>query len=295
MPRLTSNGIEIEYDTFGDPSAEPLLLIMGLGSQMVLWHEDFCSELAERGHYVIRFDNRDIGKSTYLSHLGQPNLMEILTTALQGGTVEPPYHIEDMADDAVGVLDALGIERAHVFGVSMGGMIAQCVALRAPQRVKSLISMMSTTGERDLPTPTPEALAVIAQPQVSTREGAIERGLSVFRVIGSPAYPMDESFMRERAELQYDRGYNPDGMMRQFAAILAQAGRRERLAALQVPTLVIHGEADPLVPVECGKATAAAIPGAELLLFEGMGHDQPRELWPRMIESVCRLTTRATS
>lgn len=293
MPRLTSNGIEIEYDTFGDPSGEPLLLIMGLGSQMVLWHEDYCAEFADRGHYVVRFDNRDIGKSTYLSHLGQPDLTQVITAVLSGGELQPPYRLEDMADDTVGVLDALGIERAHVFGVSMGGMIAQTVALRAPQRVKSLTSMMSSTGDRDLPPPKAEALTALMQPPATDKEGAIQRGINVFRAIGSPAYPMDEAFMRERGELQFERGYNPDGMLRQLCAILAQEGRRERLRRLDLPALVIHGVDDPLVPVECGQATAEAIPGAELLLLDGMGHDQPRELWPTIIDAVSRLTARA--
>ena len=278
MPRVNSNGIEIEYDTFGSRDAEPLLLIMGLGSQMVLWHEEFCSALAARGHFVVRFDNRDIGKSTWFEHLGTPDLAALLTSVMQGGAASAPYSLEDMAADAFGLLDALDIDRAHVCGVSMGGMIAQTMALAGPQRLKSLTSIMSTTGDRDLPPPRPEALAALAQPPVSTREAGIERAININRTIGSPGFPIDEADLRERAVLQYERGYNPAGMMRQFAAILSQHVRRERLGTVDLPALVIHGTDDPLVPVECGEATAAAIPGAKKVLIAGMGHDLPRPI-----------------
>lgn len=295
MPRAKSNGIELEYDTFGRPDAEPLLMVMGLGAQMILWHEEFCGELASRGHYVIRFDNRDVGRSTHLDHLGTPDIPELMGKVMQGEPAPAPYKIEDMADDALGLLDGLGIESAHVCGASMGGMIVQTMALRAPQRVKSLVSIMSTPGDRDMPPPRPEALMALLQPPVDTLEGVIERNLNIFRTIGSPGFPMDEDWVRERARLQYERGYNPSGMARQLAAILTQEGRRERLGDLQIPALVIHGVDDPLVVVECGKATADAIPGAELLLIEGMGHDQPREIWPRAIDAIASLTARAAA
>lgn len=295
MPRIQSNGIEIEYDTFGSPDAEPLLLVMGLGSQMVLWHEEFCGALAERGHYVIRFDNRDVGRSTHLDHLGMPDIPGLVSTVMQGEVAAAPYRIEDMADDALGLLDALGIERAHVCGASMGGMIVQAMALRAPQRIKSLVSIMSTPGDRDMPPPRPEALMALLQPPVNTLEGVIERSLHIFRTIGSPGFPMDEEWVRERARLQFERGYNPSGMARQLAAILTQEGRRDRLRTLEIPALVVHGVEDPLVVVECGRATADAIPGAELLLIEGMGHDQPRDVWPRCIDAISRLTARAST
>jgi len=293
MPRVNSNGIEIEFDTFGARDAEPVLLIMGLGSQMILWHEEFCEEIAARGHYVIRFDNRDVGKSSHLDDLGMPNIPELLMNVLQGNAATAPYAVTDMADDALGLLDALEVERAHVCGASMGGMIAQEMALRRPERLKSLVSIMSTTGDRDLPPPRPEALTVLAQPPVPTLEGAIERSIAIFRTIGSPGFPFDEDLVRQRATAQFERGYNPAGMARQFAAILTQEGRRERLGNVDMPALVIHGLEDPLVPVECGKATAAAIPGARSLWIEGMGHDLPREVWPRIVAAVAALTGEA--
>lgn len=294
MARVQSNGIEIEYETFGDRGAEPLLLVMGLGSQMVLWHEELCASFVERGHFVIRFDNRDIGRSTWLEHLGMPNIAEFLAALLQGEAVEAPYSLEDMADDSFGLLDALDLERAHVCGVSMGGMIAQTMALRRPERVKSLTSIMSTTGDRDLPPPRPEALMALAQPPVNTMEAALERAVQINRTIGSPAYRIDEADLRERAKLQWDRGYNPAGMARQFAAVLTQEGRRDRLGGLELPALVIHGTDDPLVPLECGEATASAIPGAAKLLLEGMGHDLPRELWPQIVDAVAKVTGGST-
>jgi len=293
MPRVESNGIEIEYDTFGDRGAEPLLLVMGLGAQMVLWHEDFCQQLAERGHVVVRFDNRDIGLSTKIAAAGVPNLLQMMMDAAMGKPVTAPYSLDDMADDTAGLLTALGIERAHVCGASMGGMIAQTVAIRHADRVKSLVSIMSTTGDRGLPPPRPEIASVLISPMPSDRAGAIERGVAVFRAIGSPGFPFDEEMVRQRAALQYDRCFHPEGQARQLAAILAHGSRREKLREVRVPTLVIHGADDPLVPVEGGKDTAAAIPGAELMIIEGMGHDNPRPAWPRVIDSICALTSRA--
>jgi pimeloyl-ACP methyl ester carboxylesterase len=295
MPTASSNGIEIEYDTFGNPDAEPLLLIMGLGAQMVLWEEDFCTLLADRGHFVIRFDNRDIGLSTKLAAHGAPNVLQMFLDAQAGNSVTAPYTLDDMADDAAGLLDALGIPRAHVCGASMGGMIAQTLAIRHPSRVKSLVSIMSTTGASDLPPPRPEAATVLLTPVPADRDGAIERGVMVFRTIGSPGFPFDEDGVRARAALQYDRCHHPEGQMRQLAAILAHGSRREKLRDLSVPTLVVHGADDPLVPVEGGRDTAAAIPGAELLIIDGMGHDNPREAWPRVVDSICALTSRAAS
>lgn len=295
MPRVESNGIEIEYDTFGDRGAEPLLLVMGLGAQMVLWHEDFCAELAERGHFVVRFDNRDIGLSTKIEAAGVPNLLQMMVDASMGKPVTAPYSLDDMADDTAGLLTALGIERAHVCGASMGGMIAQTVAIRHPDRVKSLVSIMSTTGDRGLPPPRAEVASVLISPMPSDRAGAIERGVAVFRAIGSPGFPFEEDMVRERAALQYDRCFHPEGQARQLAAILAHGSRREKLRDVRVPTLVIHGADDPLVPVDGGRDTAAAIPGAELLVIDGMGHDNPRPVWPRVIESICALTSRAAS
>ena len=293
MPTARANGIELEYDTFGRPDAEPLLLVMGLGAQMVLWEEDFCELLAERGHFVVRFDNRDIGLSTKMSSHGVPNILQMMIDAQAGKPLSAPYTLDDMADDTAGLLDALEIERAHVCGASMGGMIAQTLAIRHPARVKSLTSIMSTTGAPDLPGPRPEAAAALVTPIPTDRDGAIERGVMVFRTIGSPGFPFDEESVRRRAALQYDRCHHPEGQARQLAAIFAHGSRRERLRDVRVPALVIHGADDPLVPVEGGHDTAASIPGAELLIIEGMGHDNPRDAWPRVIDSICALTARA--
>jgi pimeloyl-ACP methyl ester carboxylesterase len=293
MPKAQANGIELEYDTFGDRGAEPHLLIMGLGAQMVLWHEEFCQLLADRGHYVVRFDNRDIGLSTKFAAAGVPNVLQMMMDLQLGKPVSSPYSLDDMADDAAELLEALGIERAHVCGASMGGMIAQTLAIRHPGRVKSLVSIMSTTGERGLPPPRPEIAAVLVQPMPTDRESAIQRSLMVFRTIGSPGFPFDEEMVRTFAARQYDRCFHPEGQARQLAAILAHGGRREKLQGLRVPALVIHGADDPLIPVEGGRDTAAAIPGAELLVIDGMGHDNPRPAWPRVVESICALTTRA--
>lgn len=293
MPNVKANGIQIEYDTFGKSSDEPLLLIMGLGSQMVLWHEDFCQMLADSGHYVIRFDNRDVGLSTKFEALGIPDVMRMMGNLMERKPVEAPYSIDDMADDAVGLLDALGIDRAHVCGASMGGMIAQTVAFRHPPRVKSLTSIMSTTGDPSLPPSKPEALALLVTPPPADRDGLIERSVTVWRTIGSPGFPFDEEFIRARSAMVYDRCFYPQGQVRQLAAILAHGSRRERLRSIRVPTLVIHGADDPLVPVEAGKDTAAHIEGAELMLVEGMGHDNPRQVWPRAVEAISKLTRRA--
>jgi pimeloyl-ACP methyl ester carboxylesterase len=293
MPRIKSNGIEIEYEEFGKPTAPPLLLIMGLGAQMILWREEFCEQLAARGYRVIRFDNRDVGKSTIFDHLGTPDIMAAATAALTRQSVIAPYLLRDMAADAAGLLEALHIERAHIVGASMGGMIAQALAIDFPQRVLSLTSIMSTTGNPQLPPPKPEAMGALMAPIPSTRDEAIARSVFVFRTIGSPGFPFDEGEVRELAARSYDRGFHPAGVARQLVAIMASGSRVEALRAVRAPALVIHGAADPLVPVEGGRDTAAAIPGAELLLIEGMGHDMPRPVWPRMIDAICALAQQA--
>jgi len=286
MPNLSANGIRIEYEEFGDRSRPPLLLIMGLGAQMILWPEEFCEQLAGRGHRVIRFDNRDVGKSTWFDDLGVPD-------ALMRQPVAAPYLLRDMAADAVGVLDALGIDTAHIVGASMGGMIAQSVAIDFPSRVRTVTSIMSSTGNPDLPPASPDAMGVLLAPPPTTRDEAIERSVSVFRTIGSPGFPFDEAEMRERAARAFDRGFNPAGTVRQLVAILASGSRKQALGAVRVPALVIHGKDDPLVPFPAGQDTAAAIPGAELLAIDGMGHDLPRALWPRFVDRISALTARA--
>ena len=293
MAQLQSNGLSFEYETFGDRGARPLLLVMGLGAQMILWEEDFCRALADRGHYVVRFDNRDVGLSSKLDAAGVPNVLELMQKVASGARLDVPYTLDDMADDTAGVLDALGLANAHVVGASMGGMIAQNLAILHPQRVRSLTSIMSTTGDPSLPPAKPEAMAVLLSPPPSTRDAAIEQGVRTWRTIGSSGFPFDEANVRKRTALAYDRCFHPTGTARQLAAILAHGSRRARLAHVKIPTLVIHGEADPLVPVEGGRDTAASIPGAELLLIEGMGHDLPAGAWPRIVGAIAALTERA--
>jgi pimeloyl-ACP methyl ester carboxylesterase len=293
MPTAAANGIEIAYEVIGRPQDRPLLLVMGLGTQMIHWDDELCALLAARGHRVIRFDNRDVGLSTKLADRGAPNVIAAFAAAARGGTVESAYTLRDMAADTAGLLDALGIASAHVVGASLGGMIAQTLALEHPARVRSLTSIMSTPGDRDLPGATPPAAVALLTPVPADREGNVARALQVFRAIGSPGFPFDEARVRERAARAYDRCFHPAGSARQLVAILAADGRREALRTLRVPTLVIHGADDPLVPLACGVDTAEAIPGAERLIIEGMGHDLPRAVWPRIVDAIAELTARA--
>ncbi len=292
MPTLSANGIRIAYEEFGDRAAPPVLLIMGLGAQMVLWREDFCHLLAARRHRVIRFDNRDVGESSWLDALGVPDVMGAFAAAATQQPFAAPYLLRDMAADAAGLLDGLAIEAAHVVGTSMGGMIAQTMAIEAPARVRTLTSIMSTTGAPGLPTPRPEVAAVLITPPPPTRAEAIEHGVTVYRTIGSPGFPFAEAEVRHLATVMYDRGFNPVGVARQLVAVLASGDRTAALAGLRLPTLVVHGTDDPLVPFPAGQATAAAIPGAELLAIEGMGHDMPRPIWPRLVDAISALTAR---
>jgi pimeloyl-ACP methyl ester carboxylesterase len=286
MAKLNANGIQIEYDSFGDRGADPLLLIMGLGAQMILWDEEFCTGLADHGHFVVRFDNRDVGLSTKFEHLGAPNLPELMQNAAAGGEVKAPYLLDDMADDAAGVLDSLDIETAHIVGASMGGMIAQTFAIRHPSRLRTLTSIMSSTGNPELPAAKPEAMAVLMRERAKDREGAIEAAVSASHVLTGPGFEVDVERVRERAARGYDRCFHPEGQARQLAAILASGSRKTALAQVRTPTLVIHGDGDPLVPIEGGHDTAESIPGAEMLIIEGMGHDLPREAWPRIISAI---------
>ncbi len=293
MPHVEANGIRIEYETFGDSSAPPLLLIIGLGGQLIEWHENFCEELAQKGHYVIRFDNRDTGHSQKFEEMGVPNIMQAVEAYLQGKTVTAPYTLEDMADDAVGLLDALKIDRAHICGMSMGGMIAQIIAIRHPLRTLSLISIYSTTGNPDLPLPEPEALEVLIEAPPIERQSYIDYLVRTFRVISGSGFPFDEDFHRQLAEKAFDRAFYPQGTGRQLMAVMAQENRKPALASLTVPTLVVHGSDDPLVPLACGEDTANAIPGAELLIIEGMGHDlPPGSGWPQILEAITAHTNR---
>ena len=293
MPNVTANGIRLEYDTFGGNSAPPLLLIMGLGAQMILWDDEFCEQLAAKGLYVIRFDNRDIGLSTKMDADGVPDITQAVAAALGGAVVEASYTLDDMADDAAGLLETLGIGEAHVCGASMGGMIAQTFAIRHPGRISSLISIMSTTGDLGLPQGTPGAMAALLAPAPAEREGAIEHSMNIGRAIAGPGFPLDEERMRDKATRSFDRCFHPEGMARQLLAVLAHGDRTSALGSVTTPTLVIHGVADPLVPVECGRATAEAVPGADLLEIEGMGHDLPVGAWPQIVDAIFAHTSKA--
>jgi pimeloyl-ACP methyl ester carboxylesterase len=284
--RVAANGIEIVYDTFGEPSAPPMLLVMGLGAQMIAWDDEFCQALAAAGYWVIRFDNRDVGLSTRFEEAGVPDLPTLMQALLQGEEIESPYLLQDMADDAVGLLDAIGVARAHVLGVSMGGMIVQEMAIHHADRVMTMTSIMSSTGNPALPPPTAEAMAVLLKPTSADRASHIESSVAASRVLSGPGLPLDEDQLRVRAGEAFDRGLSPTGTPRQLAAILASGSRKEALKTISVPTLVIHGDADPLVPVEGGIETAEAVPGAELLIIKGMGHSLPPVIWPQVIEKI---------
>ncbi len=280
------NGVELAYDTFGEPSDSPMLLIMGLGSQMIRWPEVFCQQLAGMGFWVIRYDNRDVGKSTKFEAAGVPNVMSLLLGVQEGDTVSVPYKVVDMAQDAVGLLDVLNIDSAHIVGVSMGGMIAQSVAIHYPERVRTLTSIMSSTGNPDLPRPKPEALALLQQTPPDNRVEYIEYSVQRQRILSGSHYPIDEDYVRDLAGRTFDRSFYPQGTSRQLAAILASGSRKEALQNVQIPTLVIHGDADPLVPIEGGKDTAASIPGAKLFIIKGMGHDIPTKVAPQILEAI---------
>jgi pimeloyl-ACP methyl ester carboxylesterase len=291
MPRAQSNGIELEYDTFGDERDRPLLLIMGLGAQMLQWDERFCTALAERGQYVIRFDNRDVGLSTKFDHAGVPNLAALMQPGADRSIV--PYTLDDMADDAAGLIDALGLGSAHVFGSSMGGMIAQTVAYRHAAKTRSLVSLYSSTGNPKLPPAKPEAMAVLMAPRPGDRAAAVEAAVRAAQVTSGPAYPIAEDYLRARAERMFDRSFTPTAAARHLAAVTAHGNRAPRLAGITAPTLVIHGTADPLVPVEGGRDTARSIPGAELWEIEGLGHGIPPALWTTLADRIAAHTQKA--
>ena len=284
----SANGIEIAYEAFGEPDRPVILLIMGFGTQMIAWPDELCGALADRGFRVVRFDNRDIGLSTHLHDAPQPDLFAIMA----GDTSTAPYRLDDLADDTAGLLDALGVEAAHVVGASMGGMVAQALAIRHPQRVRSLVSVMSTPGP-SAGVAKPEAMQAILTPAPPELEAYVERAVNVYRIIGSPGYPMDEPALRARAAESFRRSYDPAGVLRQAAAVLASPDRSEALRSLDVPTHVIHGREDPLVTPSGGERTAELVPGATLDVIDGMGHDLPRDLWPRFVEGIVRNAERA--
>jgi pimeloyl-ACP methyl ester carboxylesterase len=286
-PQLArANGIDICYEIFGDAKAEPMLLIMGLGAQMVLWDDPFCERLAERGFRVIRFDNRDIGQSSKMRGGKRLTPFELLKLRLFKIPVAAPYKLYDMAVDTIALMDSLSIRRAHLVGASMGGMIAQEIAITFPERVLSLTSIMSTTGNPKVPPPSREAAAMLMAPPPKTREEYIARFQQTWKMLRVGSFPEDEAFDVSRAERCFSRGLNPAGVGRQLRAILASGSRAARLAQVKTPTLVIHGTVDPLVRPEGGKDTAASISGAKLLMIEGMGHAIPIPMWPQVIDAI---------
>lgn len=285
--RVHANGIEIAYETFGDPAGSPVVMIMGLGTQMIAWPDEVCADLAGRGHYVVRFDNRDVGLSTHLPELGVPSLRNIVLPSA------PAYSIDDMADDTAGLLDALDLRSAHIVGASMGGFIAQALAIRRPDQVRSLTLIMTSTGSKLVGNPKPRTIPkLLRRPRVRTREEAIASVIETFSVIGSPGYPLDVDYLRGLAEESFDRSADSQGYLRQLAAIRAQPNRTRKLRRLRTPTLVMHGLHDPLVGVSGGLALARVIPGAQFTGFAGMGHDLPRALWPRYAEEIAAVVER---
>ena len=288
MTQVRANGIDLEFESFGKETDPVVLLIMGFSAQLTLWPVDFCQGLAAKGFRVIRFDNRDVGKSTHLLDAGVPDIGALTAKVMSGQPTDPPYRLDDMALDAVGLLDALGADKAHIVGASMGGMIAQLVAAQHPGRTKSLVSIMSNTGRRDLPPGKPEAMAALMTPMPSTtREDRIAASMKTWSIIGSPGYPASEAELRAQAERDVDRApFEPTGVTRQMAAILSAPPRNAMLKSVTAPALVIHGADDPLVPVEGGKDTAASIPGAALIIVPGMGHDFTNALSPVLLKHV---------
>jgi pimeloyl-ACP methyl ester carboxylesterase len=287
VAQVRANGIDLWYETAGDPADPALLLVMGLGAQLIDWPQGFVEELAGRGFHVILFDNRDAGRSALLDDLGLPDLPAVFA----GDPSSVGYLLSDLAADAAGLLEELGVAPTHVVGASMGGMIAQQLTIDRPDLVASLCSIMSTTGDRTVGMPTPEAAAVLMRPPATSRDEAIANTVAGSRVVGSPGYPAAQAELERRAAVKYDRGYRPQGTLRQYAAIAASPDRTAALGAVRVPTAVIHGEADPLITVSGGRATADAVPGAELLVIPGMGHDLPVELWPRIVDPIAANAT----
>ena len=288
MPHVRANGIDIEYEGFGRESDPLILLIMGFGAQLIFWPEALCEGLAAKRFRVVRFDNRDVGKSTHLAGQPAPDPRALFAEVMGGRHPHVPYSLDDMASDTVGLMDALGADRAHIVGASMGGMIAQLVAINHPSRTKSLTSIMSTTGRRDLPSGNPETLSVLFRPPNSTsRDDLIEASMLVQKALSSPGFPTSEAEMRARAERRTDRApFDPAGLARQSAALIAAPPRNALLRQVRCPTLVLHGDSDPVIPAAAAKDTAESIPGAELIIVPGMGHDFDAALVPVYLKHV---------
>jgi len=289
MPKARANGIDIEYEEFGDPKAAPLLLVTGLGAQMISWDDAFCEQLAAAGFHVFRFDNRDSGLSTRMEAAGPPDMAAALR-----GEPHPAYALDDMAADSAGLLDALGIDSAHIVGASMGGFIAQLIAINHPGRALSLTSIMSGPSRGEGVSPTPEGSALLFRQPPSDPEASIEMALAGRQALLGSGDPFDEAIERAKATRAVKRAYYPVGTGRQLLAILTAHPRLERLRSLRVPTLVIHGQDDILVPIENGRIVAAAVPGARLLELEGMGHDIPKRVWPQVIDAIVETARKAS-
>ncbi|UCD88780.1 MAG: alpha/beta hydrolase [Desulfobacterales bacterium] len=283
---VAANGISIAYETFGNSSDPAILLIMGLGYQMIFWDDEFCAQLSSRGHFVIRFDNRDSGLSTWLNDAGIPDIPAMKKLMAKRKKTRSPYSLLDMAGDAKGLLDAINIEFAHIVGRSMGGMIGQMMAIHHPERVKTLTSIMSSTSDPNLPPPKSDVLSIVLEPEPTDKEGFINHCVRILNALSGPECRIDESRVRKWAIDSYQRGLNPNGAARQFAAILATGSRKEALKSVRVPTLVIHGDADPLVPVECSVDLADTIFGARLLVIRGLGHTLVPQVYPQIIDAI---------
>jgi pimeloyl-ACP methyl ester carboxylesterase len=290
-PKLAAaNGLSLCYDTFGSPDDPPLVLIMGLATQMIVWDEDFCAELASRGRYVIRFDNRDIGGSTRLNEARPPSMVDVLVSGFARSSGRARYTLLDMAKDTIGLLDALGIASAHVVGISMGGAIGQEIAIAFPSRIRTLTSIMSSTGDTKLPPPTMRALGVLFARPAPDRESYLRQYVKTWKTLNGERFPFDPERTRRQGERAYERGPNPAAAARQMLAIVASGNRRAALGKIATPTLVIHGTNDPLVRYPAAPDLARAIPGAKLLAIEGMGHTLPRAAWPQIIDAIAAHT-----
>jgi pimeloyl-ACP methyl ester carboxylesterase len=287
---VAANGIKLGYDTFGDPASPPLVLIMGLATQMIMWDDDFCRALAARGHFVVRFDNRDIGLSTKLAEASPPSRADLLIAGITRSPQRARYTLLDMAKDTIGLLDALGIAAADIVGISMGGMIAQELALNFPSRVRTLTTIMSSTGNPKLPPPKWRALRVLFGRPVTKRDAYLRQYVKIWRTLTGDKFPFEAAKTRRQGEVAYERGPNPAGAARQMLAIIASGDRRDALRRLAVPTLVIHGTNDPLVRFAAAPDLASAIPGAKLVAIDGMGHTLPRPAWPQVIDAIAAHT-----
>ena len=290
MPTANANGIQIEYDTFGDPTSPALLMIIGVGCQLIHWQDEFCKQIADSGYYVIRYDNRDSGLSTKFDKISGSVLMEKTRALLGGQKVRTPYTIKDMANDALGLLDSLNIKKAHICGMSMGGYIAQTFVINNPSRTLSLTSIYSHTGNRQAFPPTQEATEASMKPSPNEREPYIEHMLHLYKLLYGTGLPFDEDFHRKLAGRLYDRSYCPEGKGRQYLAIMVQNDRTAELSEIKLPSLIIHGDEDPLVPFAGGKATAKAIPGAEFMVVAGMGHVMPNldAYWDKIMDAMIK-------